>query len=130
MSSVVRVHPPPQKNSLFLHINQKKLYFCNAKRNGLVAQLDRVPDYGSGGCGFDSRLVHTKKPANAGFFILSPLRLQPSRVVSPESEQEYGLSNCRHVILFPLSCRISACFRAPGPPSQDSRRPMCRNLRR
>ena len=69
MSSVVRVHPPPQKNSLFLHNNQKKLYFCSAKRNGLVAQLDRVPDYGSGGCGFDSRLVHQKKPANAGFFI-------------------------------------------------------------
>ena len=34
------------------------LYFCSANRNGLVAQLDRVPDYGSGGCGFDSRLVH------------------------------------------------------------------------
>ena len=75
MSSVVRVHPPPQadlsfrlersetekshKNRFFCCANKKKLYLCSA--NGLVAQLDRVPDYGSGGCGFDSRLVHKNK---------------------------------------------------------------------
>ncbi len=75
MSSVVRVHPPPQKNSLFLHINQKKLYFCNAKRNGLVAQLDRVPDYGSGGCGFDSRLVHKKSQHQLAFSFLYNFQL-------------------------------------------------------
>ncbi len=31
--------------------------------NGLVAQLDRAPDYGSGGWGFDSSLVHTENEA-------------------------------------------------------------------
>lgn len=35
------------------------MYICTCQiTDGLVAQLDRVPDYGSGGCGFDSRLVH------------------------------------------------------------------------
>jgi hypothetical protein len=31
--------------------------------NGLVAQLDRAPDYGSGGWGFDSSLVHSEYQA-------------------------------------------------------------------
>ena len=47
---------------------RKKLYFCGVKTTGLVAQLDRVPDYGSGGCGFDSRLVHMKVPQKEPFF--------------------------------------------------------------
>ena len=45
-----------------------------SKTTGLVAQLDRVPDYGSGGCGFDSRLVHTKGSAKRTFFW--PIRLE------------------------------------------------------
>ena len=32
---------------------------------GLVAQLDRAPDYGSGGWGFDSSLVHELNEAAA-----------------------------------------------------------------
>ena len=85
MSSVVRVHPPPRKFlsfrlerseteksqfflKKFLHIQKKAVFL---QRNGLVAQLDRVPDYGSGGCGFDSRLVHKKKLAEmSAFFVI------------------------------------------------------------
>ena len=34
--------------------------YLRGKRNaGRVAQLDRAPDYGSGGWGFDSSLVHS-----------------------------------------------------------------------
>jgi hypothetical protein len=32
-----------------------------ATLKGRVAQLDRAPDYGSGGWGFDSSLVHSLK---------------------------------------------------------------------
>lgn len=48
---------------------EKCCIFALAKRNGLVAQLDRVPDYGSGGCGFDSRLVHMKKGVGKAPFL-------------------------------------------------------------
>ncbi len=39
--------------------------------NGPVAQLDRVPDYGSGGWGFDSSLVHLARRSisKGGLFI-------------------------------------------------------------
>ena len=37
--------------------DKKKGVSLHSKSVGLVAQLDRVPDYGSGGCGFDSRPV-------------------------------------------------------------------------
>lgn len=56
----------------------KKVVSLQRESKGLVAQLDRVPDYGSGGCGFDSRLVH-KKPANAGFFV-SKLKTSNSKL--------------------------------------------------
>lgn len=39
----------------------------HSKSVGLVAQLDRVPDYGSGGCGFDSRPVHEKEISESWF---------------------------------------------------------------
>ena len=42
----------------------KKVVSLHSKSVGLVAQLDRVPDYGSGGCGFDSRPVHKRKSRN------------------------------------------------------------------
>lgn len=35
------------------------MYICPSK-NGYVAQLDRAPDYGSGGLGFDSLRDHLK----------------------------------------------------------------------
>ena len=60
-----------KNNHIFCLRNKKKLYFCTVKNDGLVAQLDRVPDYGSGGCGFDSRLVHEKVLQNEPFFILA-----------------------------------------------------------
>ncbi len=44
----------------FICINKKSSIFA-PENVGLVAQLDRVSDYGSDGCGFDSRLVH-KRP--------------------------------------------------------------------
>ena len=90
MSSVVRVHPPPQqKLKVFVARIKKKMYLCSA--NGLVAQLDRVPDYGSGGCGFDSRLVHTKiADGNVSYFLFPPY-LPLFLVLSPESEQECAL---------------------------------------
>ena len=34
--------------------------FAVSKSTGLVAQLDRVPDYGSEGWGFESLLVHIR----------------------------------------------------------------------
>ncbi len=37
---------------------KKKILFLQRQNNGPVAQLDRAPDYGSGGCGFESRRVH------------------------------------------------------------------------
>ncbi len=37
--------------------------FKFATAYGRVAQLDRAPDYGSGGWGFDSSLVHTEYQA-------------------------------------------------------------------
>ena len=49
-------------------MNEKSCTFAVSKTTGLVAQLDRVPDYGSGGCGFDSRLVHLKVPQKEPFF--------------------------------------------------------------
>ena len=49
----------------------KKVVSLHSKSVGLVAQLDRVPDYGSGGCGFDSRPVHERKSRNRfPFFVL------------------------------------------------------------
>lgn len=42
-----------------------------ATLKGRVAQLDRAPDYGSGGWGFDSSLVHSIKapePTGPEFF--------------------------------------------------------------
>ena len=49
----------------------KKVVSLHSKSVGLVAQLDRVPDYGSGGCGFDSRPVHKRKSRNRfPFFVL------------------------------------------------------------
>ena len=47
---------------------EKSCTFAVSKTTGLVAQLDRVPDYGSGGCGFDSRLVH-KGSTKRTFFL-------------------------------------------------------------
>ena len=44
--------------------DKKKAVSLHSKSVGLVAQLDRVPDYGSGGCGFDSRPVHKRKSRN------------------------------------------------------------------
>ena len=44
--------------------DKKKGVSLHSKSVGLVAQLDRVPDYGSGGCGFDSRPVHKRKSRN------------------------------------------------------------------
>ena len=41
--------------------DKEKAVSLHLKSVGLVAQLDRVPDYGSGGCGFDSRPVHKKE---------------------------------------------------------------------
>ena len=49
-----------------------------SKSVGLVAQLDRVPDYGSGGCGFDSRPVHKRKSRNR--FPFSFLYIHVSQV--------------------------------------------------
>ena len=49
---------------------KKKAVSLHSKSVGLVAQLDRVPDYGSGGCGFDSRPVHERKSAKVGFLFL------------------------------------------------------------
>ena len=52
-------------------IDKKKGVSLHSKSVGLVAQLDRVPDYGSGGCGFDSRPVHKRKSRNRfPFFVL------------------------------------------------------------
>ena len=51
--------------------DKKKGVSLHSKSVGLVAQLDRVPDYGSGGCGFDSRPVHKRKSRNRfPFFVL------------------------------------------------------------
>ena len=51
--------------------DKKKAVSLHSKSVGLVAQLDRVPDYGSGGCGFDSRPVHKRKSRNRfPFFFL------------------------------------------------------------
>lgn len=50
---------------------KKVVSLHSQSRDGLVAQLDRVPDYGSGGCGFDSRLVHlTDRETRSVFFCL------------------------------------------------------------
>ena len=49
-----------------------------ATLKGRVAQLDRAPDYGSGGWGFDSSLVHGIKAPGLivpEFFISGPIPL-------------------------------------------------------
>ena len=60
--------------------DKKKAVSLHSKSVGLVAQLDRVPDYGSGGCGFDSRPVHKKeieKSVSFFHFIYSPKKNIP-----------------------------------------------------
>lgn len=54
----------------FLSFVIKKYVSLHSKSVGLVAQLDRVPDYGSGGCGFDSRPVHLKPVTSRLFSYL------------------------------------------------------------
>ena len=60
---------------------EKSVYLCtrksdNEELNGSVAQLNRASDYGSEGCGFESRGSHKrKKPRRKftfsfGFFLL------------------------------------------------------------
>lgn len=54
---------------------KKVVSLHSQSRDGLVAQLDRVPDYGSGGCGFDSRLVHlTDRKTRSVFFVSKNVR--------------------------------------------------------
>ncbi len=48
---------------------KKVVSLHSQSRDGLVAQLDRVPDYGSGGCGFDSRLVHLTDRKTRSVFL-------------------------------------------------------------
>ena len=56
---------------ILLLTDKEKAVSLHSKSVGLVAQLDRVPDYGSGGCGFDSRPVHERKSRNRfPFFVL------------------------------------------------------------
>ena len=50
--------------------DKEKAVSLHSKSVGLVAQLDRVPDYGSGGCGFDSRPVHKRKSRNRFPFLV------------------------------------------------------------
>lgn len=38
----------------FQHVKKKLLSYMNNKRNVPVVQLDRILDYDSSGCGFDS----------------------------------------------------------------------------
>ena len=71
--SINRLQKERKKVAFFCCREWKKLYFCAVKTTGLVAQLDRVPDYGSGGCGFDSRLVHKRFHKTNLFFW--PIRL-------------------------------------------------------
>ena len=52
----------------------RDMYICspfNEMLNGCVAQLDRAPDYGSGGLGFESLRVRQKNrfALRIGFFI-------------------------------------------------------------
>ena len=66
----------------------KKVVSLHSKSVGLVAQLDRVPDYGSGGCGFDSRPVHKRKSRNRfPFFvyIFSLSNQHPLLRISPKN---------------------------------------------
>jgi hypothetical protein len=49
------------------------MYICTPKIIGSVAQLNRAPDYGSGGWGFESLRDHRntfKALACRGFFVL------------------------------------------------------------
>ena len=57
--------------SLFSTKKKKKILLLQCKNVGPVAQLDRAPDYGSGGCGFESRRVHIFFFMKAYLFILS-----------------------------------------------------------
>lgn len=57
----------------FICIIEKSSIFA-VENAGLVAQLDRVSDYGSDGCGFDSRLVHIR-PLTTVFFHVSTITL-------------------------------------------------------
>ena len=55
---------------------EKSVYLCtrksdNEELNGSVAQLNRASDYGSEGCGFESRRNHKKERMTAnGVFLL------------------------------------------------------------
>ena len=54
---------------------KRKSYFCTAKQssNGRVAQLNRVSDYGSEGCRFESCRDHKKKSLTLTMRIRLPL---------------------------------------------------------
>ena len=68
--------------------DKKKGVSLHSKSVGLVAQLDRVPDYGSGGCGFDSRPVHKRKSRNRfPFFVLISPRITAQGLgISPKNQ--------------------------------------------
>ncbi len=44
--------------NLFQHFTNKTFKQIRVTENAPVAQLDRAPDYGSGGLGFESLRVH------------------------------------------------------------------------
>ena len=55
----------------------KSVYLCtrksdNEELNGSVAQLNRASDYGSEGCGFESRRNHKREVFRPLFFIYIP----------------------------------------------------------
>gem|GEM_PF-3158809 len=50
---------PYREGISFGRLKSEKDYICSPKkRDGSVAQLDRAPDYGSGGLGFESLQSH------------------------------------------------------------------------
>ena len=52
------------------------------KRIGSVAQLNRASDYGSEGCGFESRRNHKKERKSEGFLSFNKVRKMKVRVLS------------------------------------------------
>jgi hypothetical protein len=94
----------------FLFLTSGIGYFCTAgkgnppdslKGNGRLAQLNRAPDYGSGGWGFESLVGHNRKTwcAAPGFFFFRALKVcfykdgKKKKFGPNEERQVFRLSN-------------------------------------
>ena len=83
-STAVRIRQAPRKifeksgeNIWWLAKKCVPLHSLRKKGNGSLAQLNRASDYGSEGCGFESRGSHKEEVITTSFFVSPTLTPNP-----------------------------------------------------